>query len=59
MAPAPTSRISDEAVCGALELRGEWSKYGRTHAFKVGSGRHTVGTPSCIGIPSAPGNVPK
>jgi hypothetical protein len=29
------------------------------HCFVWGSGEQTVGTPFCIGMPSAPGKVPK
>src|SRR5205823_11477067 len=35
------------------------SWYGGWHAFVLGSGTQTVGTPFDIGIPSAPGYVPK
>ena len=33
--------------------------YGRTHLWAIGSGTQTVGFPLRIGMPSAPGNVPK
>lgn len=35
----------------------EWN--GGTHLSSTGSGTHTVGLPSFMGMPSAPGNVPK
>src|SRR5512136_736079 len=57
--PALTSALAEAAACGppALTSCGLW--YGFTHSLVLGSVAHTVGTPFCIGMPSAPGYVPK
>ncbi len=44
---------------GPPPLTSAWSTYGFTHCPVVASGEHTVGTPLAMGIPSAPGYVPK
>ena len=45
--------------CGPPALRSAVSWYGRWQLRVDGSGTQTVGTPFFIGIPSAPGYVPK
>src|SRR6266550_3703060 len=53
------SRTASIVSCGPPALRSEVSWYGLTQTCVFGSGLQTVGTPSFIGIPSAPGNVPE
>src|SRR5258707_13105364 len=57
--PPLMSRSASTWSCGppAFRLDGSWK--GLTHACLYGSGTQTVGTPLRIGMPSAPGNVPK
>ena len=57
--PPLMSLIASMWSCGPPPLRLAESWYGFTHSSVWGSGEQTVGTPSFIGIPSAPGNVPK
>ena len=47
------------ALCGPPPVRSWGSWNGATHGPPSGEGEQTVGTPPSIGIPSAPGNVPK
>ena len=49
------SRIASIVSCGPPALRSDVSWYGLTQTCVFGSGSQTVGTPSFIGIPSAPG----
>src|SRR5207253_8777437 len=44
---------------GPTPFAAEWAGNGRSHVPFLGSGTHTLGAPSRIGMPSAPGNVPK
>ena len=53
------SRIASTWSCGPPALRSAVSWYGFTQTPVAGSVEQTVGTPSSIGIPSAPGYVPK
>jgi len=55
------SRIFVAAVtlCGPPPSINEVSWYGRTQPATPGTGTQTVATPLRIGIPSAPGKVPK
>ncbi len=53
--PPLMSRTASTAEWGPPALRFAVSWYGLTHTCVFGSGEQTVGTPFCIGIPSAPG----
>ena len=53
------SWIASTVSCGPPALRSDVSWYGLTQTCVFGSGLQTVGTPFFIGIPSAPGYVPK
>src|SRR5437867_7494108 len=57
--PPLRSVTNAPAVCGPPALTGEVSWNGRTHRRVTGSGSLTIGTPPFIGMPSAPGYVPK
>ena len=57
--PWSMSRTASIVSCGPPALRSDVSWYGLTQTCVFGSGLQTVGTPSFIGIPSAPGYVPK
>ena len=53
------SLIASLWSCGPPALRSNLSWYGFMQMPVSGSTEHTVGTPCFIGIPSAPGYVPK
>src|SRR5690349_18694093 len=58
--PPFTSAAIDAAPCGPPPLLSAWSAYGVAQTPAAGSGLHTVGAPlASVGIPSAPGKVPK
>src|SRR5947207_9022346 len=57
--PSAMSALADHTSCPPPRFRNHESWNGFTQTPVSGFGLHTVGTPSFIGIPSAPGNVPK
>ena len=58
--PPSTSTTECGKSCGPPSLTNVASWYGFWHRCSTGSGTHTFGVPSLfIGMPSAPGNVPK
>ena len=59
ISPPLMSRTASMWSCGPPALRSAVSWYGRWQLRVDGSGTQTVGTPFFIGIPSAPGYVPK
>src|SRR5215216_2340041 len=59
IAPPWMSARDASSVCGPPTFTRLGSWYGRRHPPRAGSGRQTLGPSSAIGIPSAPGNVPK
>src|SRR6478736_1314019 len=59
IAPLLMSRIAAPTPCGPPPSTNDVSWNGRTQPETWGTGTQTVGTPLCIGIPSAPGKVPK
>ncbi len=59
IAPPFTSILEWDRSCGPPWLIRAASWNGRTHLPSTGSGMHTVGFPFVIGMPFAPGNVPK
>jgi hypothetical protein len=59
IAPPLMSRSAAVTLCGPPPSINEVSWYGRTQPATPGTGTQTVATPLRIGIPSAPGKVPK
>src|SRR6185436_2613441 len=59
MRPLSTSAMAEAAWCGPPTFTGFGSWNGATQVFVCGSGEHTDGLPSFIGMPSEPGYVPK
>src|SRR5438552_13321744 len=57
--PDLMSALAFVCPCGPPWLRSFESWNGLTHWPLAGSFTHTAGCPFCMGIPSAPGNVPK
>jgi len=57
--PPSMSAVALVSPCGPPPLTSAWSTYGWTQLPVWGSGTQTEGTPSCMGMPSAPGKVPK
>ncbi len=57
--PPLTSAVALGAEWGPPPFTSAWSGYVATHCPVCESSTHTVGTPFFMGIPSAPGNVPK
>ncbi len=59
MAPPCTSAEEYTAPWGPPSLTGDRSWNGRMHAWRAESGTHTVGMLRRLGMPSAPGYIPK
>jgi hypothetical protein len=57
--PPSMSRSAAFTLCGPPPLTSWWSTNGAMHFRVAGSGAHTVGLPFSMGMPSAPGKVPK
>ena len=53
--PAATSATALASPCGPPPFMSITSWNGLSHVWCRGSGAHTVGTPSLMGIPAAPG----
>jgi hypothetical protein len=59
MRPPSVSACDESALCCAPPFTWLASWYGYWQPALRGSGRHTLNCPSLVGIPSAPGKVPK